>query len=272
MTKKAKRDVKTKKRGKAMLIIVVSIIVLISGTAGTYLLSKDEGPTAYSYEIVAEYPHSTDDFTQGLFMHNGYLYEGTGRHGFSSVMQKEFPSGRVRLKVDLPDDFFGEGITPSGDRLIQLTWQAGIGFVYDLETLKFKGRFKYEGEGWGITDDGSSLIMSNGSSRLTYLDRNTFRPIRALNVMDGERQVIHLNELEFIDGMIYANVWQTDSIAIIDPADGQVKGWIDLSGLLGLYSGRRDVMNGIAVNPETGNLLVTGKLWPKLFEIRLKKI
>ena len=246
-------------------IILFATIILI-GSALAFIFTRDTGiPQNYKYKIIAEYPHEVNDFTQGLFMHNGFVYEGTGRRGLSYVMQKELQTGEVNIKVELPEQFFGEGITKSGKRVIQLTWESEIGFVYDIETLEYRGRFRYQGEGWGITDDGSSLIMSNGSSILTFLNRNTFDAFRRVNVHQGKRVIENLNELEIIDDLIYANVWKTDSIVIIDPEDGSVSGWLDLSGL------RKDgdVLNGIAVNEETGNLLVTGKLWSTLYEIEV---
>jgi len=260
----------TSKRRKTVLIAISVLVVVIAvGATGLMLMKDDPGPVSYTYEILTQYPHSTEDFTQGLFMYKGYLFESTGLRGKSAVMKKDLRTGQAHLKIDLPEQFFGEGITPSSDRIVQLTWESGIGFVYDINTLQFKGRFQYEGQGWGITDDGASLIMSNGSHTLTFLDRNTFQPFRRVNVHDGDRLVKHLNELEYIDGEVYANVWGTDTIAIINPEDGNVTGWLDLTGLIGMYSGRHDVLNGIAVNDKTGNLLVTGKLWPKIFEIKL---
>lgn len=230
-----------------------------------------------SYKITAAYPHDPTAFTQGLVYHNNFLYEGTGLYGQSSLRQVRLSDGLIRQLLNLPDQYFGEGIAVVGEHIIQLTWKENTGFVYDLATFNLLGTFSYPTEGWGLTYNGQHLIMSDGSSTLTYLDPHTFEPVRQLTVQSISGPVKNLNELEYIDGVIYANIWLTDQIALIDPETGFVRGWIDLSGLrsyLAEHFGaqilqRIDVLNGIAYHPETGHLLVTGKLWPLIFAIEV---
>jgi glutamine cyclotransferase len=225
----------------------------------------------YSYNIVNTYPHDPDAFTQGLVFDDGVLYEGTGLYGQSSLRRVELETGDVLQVRELSDQFFGEGITIFGDRIIQLTWQSNIGFVYDKDRFELLQEFSYSTEGWGITHDGTRLIMSDGTSKLRFLDPQTFEEIGQVEVFDSNGPVTRLNELEYVEGEIYANVWQTDRIARIAPETGRVTGWIDLEGLLDVedYSGKVDVLNGIAYDGQTDRLFVTGKLWPKLFEIEL---
>jgi glutamine cyclotransferase len=226
----------------------------------------------YTFDVVAEYPHDTAAFTQGLLWHDGRLFESTGTVGKSNIREVMLASGRVLRQQDLEEPHFGEGIVILGETLYQLTWQSGKAFTYDWKTFKRTGEFSYDGEGWGLTTDGTSLIMSNGSNTLIYRDPATFAAQKAVTVTDGGNQVAQLNELEWVKGEIWANVWQKDSIARIDPATGNVTGWIDLSGILPRLdrTGREDVLNGIAYNPATDKIHVTGKLWPKLYEMRLK--
>ena len=225
----------------------------------------------YTYEIVNRYPHDRDVFTQGLVFENGVIYEGTGRYGGSSLRKVELETGKVRQIYELPDQYFGEGITVFGDTIIQLTWKSGVGFIYDKNSFELLRDFAYDTEGWGITHDGECLIMSDGTSALRFLNPETFEITRRIDVNDNGVPVDRLNELEYINGRIYANVWQTDNIAIIEPGSGQVSGWIDLSGLLPpqSYSTPVDVLNGIAYDTANERLFVTGKLWPWLFEIRI---
>jgi glutamine cyclotransferase len=230
-----------------------------------YLLLGQSG-----YKVVHTYPHDPSAFTQGLVFYDGYLYEGTGMVGHSSVRKVELSSGKVVQKIDLPAPYFGEGIVLWKDKLIELTWQSKIGFVYDRATFKQLRTFTYNREGWGITQDGKRLIMSDGSATLYFWDPETLREIGHLDVVDKGAPVQNLNELEFINGEIYANVWQTDRIARISPATGHVIGWIDLTGLLTAAERRgTDVLNGIAYDGKLGRLFVTGKRWPKLFEIQV---
>lgn len=224
------------------------------------------------YRIVAEYPHDPDAFTQGLSIHNGGLYEGTGLEGESTLRRVDLESGEVLQSRELDDEYFGEGIAVMNDRIYQLTWQSRTCFVYDQETFDLLGTFSYEGEGWGLTADGERLIMSDGTSRLVFRDPETFAELGQIDVRDAGIPVSRLNELEYVEGEIWANVWQTDRVARIDPTSGLVTGWIDLSGLLSPEERQThtvDVLNGIAYDAETGRVFVTGKWWPKLFEIEL---
>ena len=224
-----------------------------------------------SYRIVNTYPHDPRAFTQGLVFADDALYEGTGRRGQSSLRKVDLESGNILLVRQLPARFFGEGITIYGNKIIQLTWRARVGFVYDRQTFQLLGRFNYPTEGWGITYDGNSLIMSDGTSTLYLLDPQTFKQIGRIEVHDLNGPVSRLNELEYVRGEIYANVWRTERIARISPQTGAVVGWIDLEGLLSSENRSRqiDVLNGIAYDAKNDRLFVTGKLWPKLFEIDL---
>ena len=225
----------------------------------------------YTYSILGTYTHDRDAFTQGLAFEKDVLYEGTGLYGKSSLRKVDLETGKVLQVHRLPSVYFGEGITIFRDTIIQLTWQSNRGFVYDKNSLEVLGEFTYATEGWGITHDGKRLIMSDGTSTLYFLDANTFVVTGHVQVYDNNVPVTNLNELEYICGQVYANVWQTDSIAMIDPNSGRVTGWIDLSGLLPPQTDgmRVDVLNGIAYDTANDRLFVTGKLWPKLFEIEL---
>jgi glutamine cyclotransferase len=222
----------------------------------------------YTYAVLGEYPHDSTAFTQGLVIDNGVLYEGTGLHGKSSLRRVVIETGDVTQIATLPEAYFGEGITVFDDRIIQLTWRSNIAFVYDRDSFELIDEFTYDTEGWGLTHDGDALIMSDGTSLLYFLDPKTYEEIRTVDVRDAGVPVTELNELEYIDGEVYANVWKTNRIARIDPQTGKVIGWVDLSGLLSaeLQQGA-DVLNGIAYDHEDGRLFVTGKLWPRLFEI-----
>lgn len=225
----------------------------------------------YSFEIVHSFPHDPEAFTQGLVCHAGFLYEGTGLEGRSSLRKVRLETGEVIQKVDLDPQYFGEGIAIVQNKIVQLTWKSQIGFVYDLATFQRLRDFSYPGEGWGLAANGTDLYMSDGTSDIRVLDASTFREKRQLHVHDGSKPVDQLNELEFVEGQLFANVWQTDRIARISPQTGEIVGWIDLSGLLSpmyrLSSG--GVLNGIAYDRAKKRLFVTGKLWPRLFEIRL---
>jgi glutaminyl-peptide cyclotransferase len=229
------------------------------------------GTPVYGYRVLQTYPHDPAAFTQGLFWADGYLYEGTGIYGESGIRRVSLPSGNVVQSQALDERYFGEGIAQVGRRLIQLTWRGRTGFVYDLDTFQQVGSFRYSGEGWGLTYDGQRLITSNGTSTLTYLDPQTMEVLGQLHVHDTGGPVSALNELEWVAGEIYANVWQTDRIARISPYDGQVTGWIDLAGLLSSRDSAQpvDVLNGIAYDAGEQRLFVTGKLWPLLFHIEL---
>ena len=230
-----------------------------------------QGPPVYTYKIVSVYPHARDAFTQGLVFEDGVLYEGTGLRGQSTLRRVALDTGQVMQLHRVPARFFGEGVTVYGDRIIQLTWQSHIGFVYDRSSFAPLREFSYPTEGWGLTHDGEKLIMSDGTSTLYFLSPETFEEIGRVAVRDDNQPVTRLNELEYIRGEIYANVWGTDRIARIQPQTGEVVGWIDLSGLLSEEdrSTPVNVLNGIAYDREGDRLFVTGKLWPKLFEIDL---
>ena len=226
---------------------------------------------ADGYEVVHAYPHDPGAFTQGLVYVDGHLYESTGRNGKSSIRMVDLTTGQVLQHYDLAPAYFGEGLTNWESELIQLTWQSQLGFVYDRFSLALKRTFHYEGEGWGLTHDDMHLILSDGTPVLRFLDPNSFSVVRTVRVTDKGRPVLNVNELEYIHGEIYANVWQTDEIVRISPRTGKVLGWIDLSGLMD-KSQLKDpdaVLNGIAYDAKGDRLFVTGKLWPKLFEIKI---
>jgi len=224
-----------------------------------------------SFEVVSSYPHDPTSFTQGLVWHDGALYESTGLEGQSKLRRLEFPSGRVLKEINLASEFFAEGLALVDSRLIQLTWQSHRGFVYDLDTFRKLQEFAYDTEGWGLTYDGKNLILSDGSSDLFYLDPQTFKPLRKLAVTMNGKPLPELNELEFIEGEIWANVWQTDMIVRIDPSTGRVTSFLNLKGILAPSdkTGREDVLNGIAYDAERKRIFITGKLWPRIFEIRV---
>jgi len=224
------------------------------------------------YQIVHVYPHDPSAFTQGLVYSDGHLYESTGLNGQSSLRMVDLSTGRILQRYNLPNEYFGEGLTDWGSHLVQLTWQNGTGFVYDRFSFSLRDTFHYQGEGWGLTHDQTSLILSDGSPILKFLNPESFREIRRISVHDGRGSPIkNLNELEYIHGEIYANVWQTDRIARISPRTGRVVGWIDLTGLIDQreLQDSSAVLNGIAYDVRANRLFVTGKLWPKLFEIKL---
>ncbi len=226
----------------------------------------------FSFQVVNSYPHDPDAFTQGLVFHQGLLYESTGLNTRSSIRKVDLQTGEVIKKVDIESQFFGEGLALFNRRAYQLTWQSQRGFIYDPETLQLINTFSYTGEGWGLTNNESSLIMSDGTNRIRFLNPDTFEVQRIISVYDGSKAIDNLNELEYIKGEIYANVWQTDRIARIDPQNGRITAWIDLSGLLPPEDRRQHVdwLNGIAYDESSDRIFVTGKLWPKLFEIKLK--
>lgn len=225
----------------------------------------------YTYTIVSTYPHDTSAFTQGLVCDQGTLFEGTGIRGASSLRRTVLETGEVTQVFDLAGRFFGEGIDVFGNSIIQLTWTSGTAFVYDKTTFDVTGQFSYPTQGWGITNDGSRFIMSDGTSTIRFRDMQTFAELGAIEVTDAGDPVVRLNELEFIDGLIYANVWQTDLIAVIDPASGDVTAWIDLIGLrpAETFGDSGAVLNGIAHDAVGDRLFVTGKNWPSLFHIQL---
>ena len=228
-------------------------------------------PPALGYRIVRTYPHDRSAFTQGLHLVDGELYEGTGLHGQSSLRRVDLRSGEVRQQIPLEPRYFGEGIAVVGERIVQLTWQSGVGFVYDRRTFERQRTFTYPGEGWGLTYDGQRLIMSDGTDTLRFWHPETLEEIGRVRVRAGDLPVPGLNELEYVNGVVFANVWPSDRVARIDPASGQVTAWLDFSTLLTPTEKSRgvDVLNGIAYDPASGHLLITGKLWPWIFEVAL---
>jgi glutaminyl-peptide cyclotransferase len=228
----------------------------------------------YGYQIVHSYPHDTHAFTEGLFYLNGDLYESTGLNGQSELRRERLTTGEVLQRTPLAQRYFGEGIVNWGTRLIQLTWRSETGFVYDLSSLRLQRQFSYSGEGWGLTQNGRWIIMSDGTPELRFLDPQTLAEAGRLEVTYEGHPLRNLNELEWVRGQIYANIWQTDWIARIDPDSGEVVGLIDLRGLLPpgeRVVGQTDVLNGIAYDAQADRLFVTGKNWPRLFQIRLQR-
>lgn len=252
---------------------IVGVVGLLAAGLVILLLCRgnSDGPRTWSYKIVNAFAHDPNAFTQGLVFEDGVLYEGTGLNGQSELRKVEFETGRVLQSRKLEDKYFGEGIAILDDRIYQLTYRSKIGFVYDKETFEPLRQFTYPTEGWGLTHDGEELIMSDGTPVLYFLDPNSLTRVHKVMVFEGEKAVWGLNELEYIKGRIYANVWPTDRIAQIDPGTGQVVGWIDCAGLLTRQdlNDQIDVFNGIAYDPNEDRLFVTGKCWPKLFEIKL---
>jgi glutaminyl-peptide cyclotransferase len=226
---------------------------------------------ADSFRVVHAYPHDQQAFTQGLLFLDGHLYESTGIQGKSSLRMEDLETGRILRYQDVPSPYFAEGLTEWGTTLIQLTWQSHVALVYDRATFRFLRSFHFEGEGWGLTHDAKNLILSDGTAVLRYYDPSTFLETKSITVKDRGAPVTQLNELEFIHGQIYANIWHSDRIARISPATGSVLGWIDLNGLLpeSERSNPEAVLNGIAYDRAHDRLFVTGKLWPKLFEIKV---
>jgi glutamine cyclotransferase len=241
------------------------------GTPASYGANEPPIPV-YTYKVVHEYPHDPNAFTEGLFYLNGYLYESTGLEGHSSIRKVRLETGEVVLARELAPQYFGEGITYWGDRLIGLTWKSRVGFIYNLRSFAVEGRFQYPGEGWALTRNDREIIMSDGTSDLRVLDPKTLHEVRRIHVTAHGRAVDQLNELEWMQGTVLANIWQTEFIARIDPHTGEVVAWIDLTGILPAADripGKTDVLNGIAYDSGKDRLFVTGKLWPKLFEIRV---
>ena len=242
----------------------------------TFALSLLSGSHAnaapvYGYKVVATYPHSTESYTEGFFYLDGVFYEGTGINGHSAVMAIAVETGRILQRHDLPSEYFGEGIVDWGPNIYEWTWKSHVCFVYDRFSLRMVNQFTYTGEGWGMTRTAKELITSDGSATLRFRDPETFRETRHILVKDGRKVVSQLNELEFIKGEIYANVWHSDRIARISPQDGHVIAWIDLSGLLPADQriDAESVLNGIAYDPQHDRLFVTGKRWAEVFEIEI---
>lgn len=225
------------------------------------------------FRVVKSYPHDSGAFTQGLLWHDGNLIEGTGREGHSELRRVDLVSGKVLQRQKLPSDVFGEGVALASGRLIQLSWQNGRAFIFDEKSFEKLGEWKYNGEGWGLTFNGKHLLMSDGSDKITFRDPQTFAQLDTLAVTFNGKPLAQLNELEWVQGKIWANVWQTDYIVVINPTTGIVEQYLDCTNLLGTgsRSGREDVLNGIAYDEKNGRIFITGKWWPRLFEIELQK-
>ena len=267
----------TIKASMKYFFLFTAMLEMVSLCSCTDLTEPSHSPQAiplYTYRVINVYPHDRNAFTQGLVFENDFLYEGTGLHEKSSLRKVELATGSVIQMKELPRKFFGEGVTIYENRIIQLTWRSHTGFVYDKESFALLQEFSYPMEGWGITHDGSHLIMSDGTSTLHFLDPHTFKEVDQITVTDANGLVSKLNELEYVKGEIYANVWPTERVAMIKPHTGQVSGWIDLSGLLRKedYDTPMDVLNGIAYDEKDDRLFVTGKWWPTLFEIKLIRV
>ena len=251
--------------GARIVALVLLLAPALAGAAAPLL----------KWQLVASHPHDAADFTQGLVWSEGRLFESTGHYGASRVAEKELTTGKTLRSRALAGREFGEGLTLARGQLWQLTWLEGVVYVYDLQLRPLK-QFQYGGEGWGIASDGAQLVVSNGTDRLTFVDGERFRPLRSIRVRDGDTPVTQLNELEWVGGAIYANVWQTDRVARIDPRSGAVTGWLDFSALkhqAGVSAQReRDgaVLNGLAWRADRKRMLVTGKWWPRLFEVQLQ--
>lgn len=263
----------------AALIIPVMFPMIVNaatkseatGPQSAFILSlKTSAPVSFVH-VKNIYPHDTRSFTQGLLFYKSYLYESSGLYTKSSLTRKDVQTGRTIAEVKLPDRYFGEGIAILKGKIYQLTWHEEIALVYEAETLKKIGEIRYRGEGWGLTTDGRHLLMSDGSALITFREPGTFASIRTIMVHDGSTPIGNLNELEYVSGEIWANIFMQDVIVRISPADGRVMGWIDLSRLRLLIprDNRADALNGIAYDRKTGRIFVTGKFWPLLFEVQL---
>ena len=248
------------------------MLVGMGGAIGPLGAQSRAGTPVYGFEVVNVYPHDREAFTQGLLYRDSVLYESTGLNGRSSLRKVQLETGKVLQQISVDSRYFAEGLVDWGARLVQLTWNTNIGFVYDLGSFKQQQTFSYTGEGWGLARDQKRLIMSDGTSTLKFLDPQTFKVTGQVQVTDGSTAVRDLNELEVIDGQVYANVWLTDRIAIIAPESGRVTAWLNLAGLMARKGLSDDaVLNGIAYDSQRKRLFVTGKLWPSLFEIRVRR-
>jgi glutamine cyclotransferase len=252
-----------------LLVIVMLPVTTRSDVAGDAVQGGATAPVR-GYRLLACYPHDATAFTQGLLYHEGALFESTGLNGRSSLRRVRLETGEVLQKREVARRYFAEGLAHLGGELFQLTWESGLAFVYDMRSFALRRTLQYQGEGWGLTTDGTRLILSDGSDTLRFVDPDAFQVSRRLTVRDGGRSVARLNELEYVEGFIFANVWLTDRIAVIDPASGHVVAWLDLAGLGPSSSAPTNaVLNGIAYDREGGRLFVTGKLWPRLYEIEV---
>jgi glutamine cyclotransferase len=243
------------------------VLVLL---AGLLLAQTKTSTPVYGYQVVNRFPHDRGAFTEGLFVLDDEFFESTGLEGKSNFRRVDIATGRVKQQYNIPSQYFGEGIVAFGNQLFQLTYKTGVAFVYDRSTFRLLKTYNYSGEGWGMTTDGKRLIMSDGTSQLRFLDPATFKETGRLSVTDAGRPIDQLNELEWIKGEIWANIWLTQRIARINPQTGRVISWLDLSGILSVMeSAGTDAMNGIAYDAKTDRIFVTGKFWPRVFEIKV---
>jgi glutamine cyclotransferase len=250
-------------------LIALSVMAIAACATSSTVAQRQPAPVQ-GFRVIATFPHDPKAFTQGLVFADGAFYESTGLNGESSLRRVEIASGKVLQQITVPEEYFAEGLALVGDELLQLTWQHQRGFVYDRKTFAQKRTFAYKNEGWGIAYDATGgLVMSDGSDTLTFLDPKTFAAARTLRVQDAGRPVPQLNELEWIDGEIWANVWMTDRVARISPVTGDVKAWIDLASLWPSHQRMppADVLNGIAYDKATRRIFVTGKKWPRVYQI-----
>jgi glutaminyl-peptide cyclotransferase len=254
-------------------VLALAAVLLIACTPPKEKRTTEADPLKINYTIRSVWPHDTEAFTQGLLIHNGELYESTGQPGTSWIGLVDVATGKLDKKVILDSKYFGEGIDILNNKVYQLTWQSHVGFVYDLKTFNKIKEWNYKTEGWGLTNDGKNIIMSDGSSQLHFLDTTSLEIARSINVTDENGPVKQLNELEYIDGFVFANVWQTNRIMKIDPTSGKVVGRLDLTQLYNdarKANPRMDVLNGIAWHPGTQSFLVTGKHWPHIYILKLE--
>ena len=251
---------------------VICSLVVSLGMLGCMPIGKATTPV-WNAKVVATYPHDTGAYTQGLIIENGQMFEGTGQYGNSTLREVDLKTGKVSRSISLDKQYFGEGITILDGKIFQLTWKNNFCFVYDRKTFQYKEYFRYPYEGWGLTNNGKELILSDGSSELRFIDPNSFKEVRRISVKSGTERIKNLNELEYVNGEIWANIWYEDRIARVSPENGKLLGWIDLSGLYpkSQRDDRDQVLNGIAQDPDTKKIYVTGKNWPKLFEIEIVK-
>ena len=264
---------------KKSLVIAILVIVLIIILSASILVifnsinASAKSTATYTYNIVNTYPHDTNAFTEGLFYSGGFLYESSGSgnpNDISTLRRVDLTTGNVLQEYTLPTQYFGEGIAVVNNTIIQLTWQSHIGFIYNKTTFAVLGNFTYPTQGWGLTFDGKNLIMSDGTDRLYFLNPTTFQQTRQIQVHDGNTPVVNVNSLDYINGEVYANIWLTNTIAIINPETGQVKAWINLTGLPDENNPNPNaVLNGIAYDPQNNRLFVTGKDWPNIYQIKL---
>jgi glutamine cyclotransferase len=272
---KANLDIKDYKLGRHTITALVFYTKKTKKLTNTVYFLADTAPDIYDYKIINTYPHDKNAYTQGLEIHNGFLYESTGQNGRSSLRKVELKTGKVLQKIDLDRQYFGEGITRFGDNIYMLTWSKGLGFIYDFNTFEEKGTFKYKNsvEGWGLTNNGEKLIKTDGTERIWFLNSETQAEESYIEAYTNKRKVEKINELEYIDGKIYANIYQQNSILIVDAKTGKVDGVANLNGLKDKVEQHKqlDVLNGIAFDKATNKLYVTGKNWSKLFEIELIK-